>query len=87
MFETLKTLLITIGSYGAAMIIAGCAVCGISWLLREERGRTQSITMIILISFLIIYPAILLIQGCMKPDSDMPYDDNPYQENIYERYN
>lgn len=87
MIESLKTLLITIGGYGVAMIIAGCTVCGISWLLREERGRTQTITMIVLISFLIIYPAILLIQGCMEPDSDMPYNDNPYQENIYDRYN
>lgn len=87
MFEALKSLLLTLSIYFVAALLAGSLACILCWLLQEERrGWIRLTTALALFSFLIVYPAILLIQSIMDPDPLMPYDDNPYHENIYDRY-
>lgn len=86
MSEALKTVLLTVACYGAAMLLAGSFVWGIAWLIREERPEWVRIsTVLALIGFFVVYPLILLVSSWMNTDSYQPYDDRPY-ENKYDRF-
>jgi heme/copper-type cytochrome/quinol oxidase subunit 2 len=78
--EVIKSILLVFAANGTALIIAGCVLFSLAWLLREERPDwLRFITFLCLLALFVVVPAVLLVQAWTSPDNtNQPYDDRPY---------
>lgn len=82
MLEALKTVLITVACYGAALLIGCCIAWSIAWLLREDKPFwLQATTML----FLLVFFVGGIISVFTTPP-ELHYYPDSYTENGTDRY-